>query len=182
MEKKEIKNIKDEWILDLSALSKNEIELLHEYYLGNINFSKSEGFDKIIIKVHNQKKEYYANKEIDRRQKISKGIIDSDTIDKQEICAKTHLVNKLIKYNYNETYINSYSHAINLEYLVRLRKFIYLKDGGYLNENLSNIRKFKDIIEDFRRAIDIDVINEYEKTKLAPEKFIYPLIMSEYLT
>jgi hypothetical protein len=171
--------LKDEWKLDHSELkSEHQYELLKQLEGKKVN---SELLKEALNIISIQKENYYSNKESERRNKIKKGIITDEIIDNQETCSKKHLLEKFIRYGYNLDYLKSYLHLINLEYLVRLKEFIEMKDGGYLEKELSSIIEYKDIIQDFLNIIDKKIIIEYEKTKHAPEKQLYPLIMSEYV-
>lgn len=171
--------LKNEWELNLSKLDINHQSELLKYIEGKKTNHELLKELNSIIKV--QKENYYKNKELERRNKIKKGVITNEIIDKQEDCSKKHLLEKFIRYGYNLDYLKSYTHLINLEYLVRVKEFIEMKDGGYLEKKLDTILSYKDIIKDFLGVINKDVIIKYNKTKQAPEKQLYPLIMSEYV-
>jgi hypothetical protein len=171
--------LKGEWEIDHSEL---KVEYLNEILKHKEGKKANSELLKEVPNIINiQKENYYSNKESERRNKIKKGILTDEIIDNQETCAKKHLLEKFIRYGYNLDYLKSYLHLINLEYLVRLKEFIEMKDGSYLEKELSSIIEYKDIVQDFLKVVDKKIIIEYEKTKHAPEKQLYPLIMSEYM-
>ena len=171
--------IDNEWELNMNVFNTQQQNELLKY-------SEGKEYNNLIIKdvlklINRQKEKYYSEIESKRRNKIKKGIITDEVIDKQEAYSKKHLLEKFIRYGYNLDYLKSYTHLINLEYLVRLKEFIQMKDGGYLEKELSDIIIYKDIIQDFLNVIDKSIIDEYKKTNYAPEKQLYPLTMNEYM-
>jgi hypothetical protein len=180
MKTEENYKLKNEWELDYSELnSKHQYELLKHVEGEKVN---NELLKEALNIINIQKENYYTERETERRNKIKKGIITDEIINNQEMCSKKHLAEKFLRYGYNLEYLKSYLHLINLGYLVRVKEFIQMKDGGYLEKELSDIIIYKDIIQDFLNVIDKSIIDEYKKTNYAPEKQLYPLTMNEYVT
>ena len=184
MENEKSFKLKNEWDFDVSELETDKLNLILKIS-SNKSFTPSKKeqleLDEIFQLKINQKKEYYLTKEKERRNKIKKGVLTDEIINNQEACSKKHLAEKFLRYGYNLEYLKSYLHLINLGYLVRVKEFIQMKDGGYLEKELSDIIIYKDIIQDFLNVIDKSIIDEYKKTNYAPEKQLYPLTMNEYV-
>ncbi|ARV05568.1 hypothetical protein BTO04_02135 [Polaribacter sp. SA4-10] len=180
MKTEEKYKLKNEWELDYSELnSKLQYELLKHFEGKKVN---NELLKEALNIINIQKENYYTEKEKERKNKIKKGVLTDKIINNQEACSKKHLAEKFLRYGYNLEYLKSYLHLINLGYLVRVKEFIQMKDGGYLEKELSDIIIYKDIIQDFLNVIDKSIIDEYKKTNYAPEKQLYPLTMNEYMT
>jgi hypothetical protein len=179
MKDKEKHKIKGEWSLQLAKLKTYHLKELLKYKEGKE--TNKELIEEILKISKEHKKNYYDNKETERIFKIKKGVLTDEIIKKQESTYKKHLFEKIIRYGYKIEYVKKYINLINLEYLVNVKDFFNLKDGSYIEKKIPEILEYEDIIKDFISNLNKKDIEEYNKTKYANPKYIYPLIMNEYV-